>query len=137
MWTLLPCNGGEPPSARALAGGLDGAFESVSAHLRASPFASKDRTDLQQLEKHCGTRYAQPQTVPEEMWASVRAMRGIDCLVLLPPDSAGGATAAGVDGVVFLSDGHGAIKGLPSNARAKAVLRACGRPREVHGDLFV
>jgi hypothetical protein len=138
MWTLLPCNSGDHPSAREVGCTLDAALGKVNAHLKACPYMSKDRIDLEALEEHCGTRYAQPETVPEDVWSSLRAMQGIDCIVLLPPDSVeSGKTSAGSDGIVCLSDSFAALKGLPVNARAKALLAACGRPREIRGDVFV
>lgn len=138
MWTLLPCNSGDRPSAREMGITLDAALEKVNAHLKACPFTSKDRIDLEALEKHCGRRYAQPETVPAEIWSSLRAMHGIDCVVLLPPDSAdSGRTSVGSDGIICLSDSFAALKGLPVNTCAKALLTACGRTREIQGDVFV
>lgn len=121
-----------------MGGTLDAALEKVNGHLKACPFMSKDRIDLEALEKHCGRRYTQPETVPEEVWSNLRALHGIECVVLLPPDSADGVrTSAGTDGIICLSDSYAALKGLPVNMRAKALLTACGRSREIRGDVFV
>jgi len=137
MWSLVPCNGGDQPYAREMAGGLVEALAQANAHFKECPFVSKERIDLAELERHTGTHYAQPETVTEELWQSLRSLHAIDCTVLLPPNSAEGKTAVGNDGIIFLSDSRAALKGMPDNARAKALLAACGRPRDVRGDVFI
>ena len=117
---------------------LSDALAAVSSHLKqTSRFSAKERVELEALHAHCGTRYLQPETIPDQLFYSLRAMHAIDVMVLLPPHSAGGKTAAKDDAVVCLCDAHGALKGLPLNTRAKALLTACGRPRDIRGDVFV
>jgi len=100
--------------------------------------ASKDRVDLAALAKHCGTSYAQVETVPDALFSTVREMQAnVVALVLLPP-GAGSATVAGADAVVLFHDATGALKGLPPNARADMLAAAAGMPgRHFFGEVVM
>ncbi|EOD31340.1 hypothetical protein EMIHUDRAFT_468238 [Emiliania huxleyi CCMP1516] len=134
VWTLLPCDKSNPPQPREVAS-LGEARAAVDEHLGASKFASKERCDLAAVEAHTGTSYAQALTVPDDVYAALKALNGAAALVLLPPNSTG--LVVGSDSVVLMYDRHGGLKGLPPNERASLLTQAAGQPRAVRGDCFV
>ena len=113
--TLLPADGGAPCEA-VTAQDLEAALLIVAARLSLSSHASKDRVNLEALEEHCGQVFAQPYLIPDSLFESVRRLLGVVPFVLLPPD------VVSVDAVLLLADWHGAMKGLPPNQRANALV---------------
>ena len=91
---------------------------------------SKERANLDALEEHCGTAYAQALAVPDPLFESLRSVFGIVPFVLMPP-------VEGEEAIVVLADFHGALKGLPPNERANMLCAAAGTPYKVRGDVFI
>ena len=126
MWLHLPPDKSLAPRPVRLTGAaaaIEWAVGEVHAGKRR---ASKDRVDLVALALHCGTSYAQVETVPKALFETVRETQAnVVALVLLPP-GAGGSSVAGGDAVVLFYDATGALKGLPPNGRADMLAAASG-----------
>jgi hypothetical protein len=117
VWTLLPADKGDAAEALDVGvGHLDATLVAVASHFSSGRLMCKDRVNLEALEEHCGTRYAQALTIPEPLFESLRCVFGVVPFVLSPPPVLDGA-----DAVVLLADWHGALKGLPPNERANSV----------------
>ena len=97
IWMHLPPDKATPPRPVRLAS-VDAALEWAAAEIQAGKKrASKDRIDLAALAAHCGTSYAQVETVPDSLFASVReAQANVAVVVVLPP-GAGEGTVGGKD----------------------------------------
>jgi uncharacterized protein (DUF952 family) len=131
MWTTLPADKATAPEKLELGvGTLDAVLVAVAAHVSCGRHMSKERVNLDALDDHCGTKYAQALAVPEALFESLRAVYGIVPFVLLPP-------LDDEDAVVLLADWHGALKGLPPNERANVLCNAAGTPFKVRGDVFI
>ena len=131
VWTVLPADkASAPEKLEPEAGTLDAVLVAIAAHLSAGRLMSKERVNLEALQEHCGSFYAQTLAVPEPLFESLREVYGIVPFVLLPP-------LDGDDAVVLLADWHGALKGLPPNERANMLCQAAGTPYKVRGDVFL
>ena len=136
IWTLFPQEG-MPEPRKFNADTIEQVLPHIAEHFRArSKLGHKERIDLAALREHSGINYAQVEAVPADLHERMRKLEGIKPMVLMPPNQTGTASA-GADGVIFLLDAYGAVKGLPVNKKGSMVLNACGRRQDVRGDVFI
>ena len=125
-WTLLPCGDGAEPTATEGAT-LKELLTAVATHFHASGDAAKEHVNLEALAEHCGTAFAEPLEIPDDVFDRLQRQLGLIPFVL----------RGGADAMVLLADFHGALKGLPPNERANRLCSDCGLPYKVRGDVFL
>ena len=125
-WTLLPCGDSAAPTA-ATATTLKQLLTDVAAHFHSSAHAGKEYVNLEALAEHCGTTFAEPHAIPDDVFDRLQRQLGLIPFVL----------RAGADAMVLLADFHGALKGLPPNESANRLCSSCGLPYQVRGDVFI
>ncbi|KAG8461089.1 hypothetical protein KFE25_003658 [Diacronema lutheri] len=128
-FALITTERHEEPAAQEAAG-FDEALGAIDAVFAQSRFAAKERIDLAALAAATGQSFAQPELVPDTLFARVRHEHAIATLVLSP--GIGTPVAA-----ILLFDAKGSLKGLPPNERATRLTAACGVPTTLRGPCFV